>query len=379
MLYRIIVDSRKQRFGINILILCLGLFTIFLGALRAPSTYLYNYHFLVFQFKFSQRTLSFLTIFDGFFLLIIGYLLREKTKGAFRTFVMAASFTAILNLLSGMRYYHLTLTGAAFGLIIIILLYGRRKEYVVTTAARWGSEVVVALITIIFTVSYGVSGSLLLGNQFSPQITSLGNALYFTGETVTTLGFGDILPVTLTAKMFTISIAVLGIAIFFGSMSILIAPIIERRVGGVVNRMEKRQLESLSDYILVLGYSSFIHEYLIRKKNEGKPIIIIEKNESDASKLRSEGFTVLNQNADDEDVLGSFNLSNASRVLVASADDGYNLLIVAALGQVAPQGAYSSKITVLVSNANNVNKFRIFGYIVFDLSQVISNGLESQT
>ena len=47
-----------------------------------------------------------------------------------------------------------------------------------------------------------MTGSLLLGNEFSPHITSLGNALYFTGETVTTLGFGDILPVTLTAKMF---------------------------------------------------------------------------------------------------------------------------------------------------------------------------------
>ena len=179
--------------------------------------------------------------------------------------------------------------------------------------------------------------------------------------------------------MFTISISVLGIAIFFGSMSILIAPIIERRLGGVVNRMEKRQLESLRDYILVLGYSSFIHGYLNKMKSTGKSVIIIEKSETVANKLKADGFTVLNQAADDEEVVGSFNLANSSHVFVASGDDGYNLLISATLGQVAPRNAFSDKITVLVSNAGNVSKFRIFGYKVLDLSEVISKNLESES
>jgi voltage-gated potassium channel Kch len=379
MFYVVKMERSKRGSGINVMIFFLGLFTIFLGALKAPSTYVYSYSLLGFSINISQRTISFFTIFGGFFLLIVGYLLREKTRGSFRTFVIAATFSILLNLLSGLHYDYVTLTGVAFGLVVILFLFKRRRDYVVWPTAKWGSEVVVALITIIFTVTYGVTGSLLLGNEFSPHITSLGNALYFTGETVTTLGFGDILPVTLTAKMFTISISVLGIAIFFGSMSILIAPIIERRLGGVVNRMEKRQLESLSDYILVLGYSSFVHEYLNRMKDAGKSVIIIEKSESEAGKLKAEGFTVLNQAADDEEILGSFNLANSSHVFVASGDDGYNLLIVATLGQVAPRNAFSDKITVLVSNAGNVRKFRIFGYKILDLTQVISKSLESES
>jgi|YelNatPaOPRAMG01_1025707.scaffolds.fasta_scaffold01728_16 voltage-gated potassium channel len=372
------MEGKKQGLGINILIFCLGLFTIFLGALGAPSSYMYSYKILGFSVNFSQRIVSFLTIFGGFFLVIVGYMLREKTRGSFRTFVAVVTFSILLNLVSGLHYDYVTLTGVVFGLIVILFLYRRRNDYVIWSAPRWGSEVVVALITIVFTVSYGVSGSLLLGNEFSPHITSLGNALYFTGETVTTLGFGDILPVTLTAKMFTISISVLGIAIFFGSMSILIAPIIERRLGGVVNMMEKRQLESLSDYILVLGYSSFIHEYLVKKKNAGKSVVIIEKSENEASKLKAEGFIVLNEAADDEEVLGSFKLTNASHVFIASGDDGYNLLIVATLGQVAPKDTFSGKVTVLVSNAGNGSKFRIFGYRILDLTQVISRSLESE-
>ncbi|MGC8515969.1 MAG: NAD-binding protein [Thermoplasmata archaeon] len=373
------MERSKRGSGINVLIFFFGLFTIFLGALKAPSTYVYSYNLLVFSINVSQRTISFFTIFGGFFLVIVGYLLREKTRGSFRTFAAAATFSILLNLLSGLHYDYVTLTGVAFGLVVILFLVKRRKDYIVWPTAKWGSEIVVALITIIFTVTYGVTGSLLLGNEFSPHITSLGNALYFTGETVTTLGFGDILPVTLTAKMFTISISVLGIAIFFGSMSILIAPIIERRLGGVVNRMEKRQLESLRDYILVLGYSSFVHEYLNRMKSAGKSVIIIEKSETEANKLKAEGFTVLNQAADDEEVLSSFSLANSSHVFVASGDDGYNLLIVATLGQVAPRNAFSDKITVLVSNAGNVSKFRIFGYKVLDLPQVISKSLESES
>jgi voltage-gated potassium channel len=372
------MDGKKRGLGINVLIFCLGIFSIFLGALKAPSAYVYSYQLFGFSINFSQRTVSFLTIFGGFFLVIVGYMLREKTRGSFRTFVVVVTFSILLNLVSGLHYDYVTLTGVVFGLIVILFLYRRRKDYVFWSAPRWGSEVVVALITIIFTVSYGVSGSLLLGTEFSPHITTLGNALYFTGETVTTLGFGDILPVTLTAKMFTISISVLGVAIFFGSMSILIAPIIERRLGGVVNMMENRQFESLSDYILVLGYSPLMHEYLNKKKNAGRSVIIIEKSEADALKLKTEGFTVLNRAADDVEVLGLFKLANASHVFVASGDDGYNLLIVATLGQIAPKDAFSGKITVLVSNSGNGSKFQIFGYKVLDLTQVVSRSLESE-
>ena len=252
-----------------------------------------------------------------------------------------------------------------------------RKQFVFPSSTLGRPEIIVAFLTIIFTLSYGVGGSLLLGNQFSPAIKSVGVALYYTGETVTTLGFGDILPITLTSRMFTISLSALGIAIFFGSMAILITPIIERRIGGVATRMEKRQMMSLDSYILVLGYSDLIINFLTSKRNDGKVIVVLDNRITDDSYLNDTGFIVLRQNADDETTISSFNLLKASLIIIGSPDDGYNLLIAAALGQQKNQDSFRDNVIILVNKGKNMKKFTIFGYRTIDIPNTIVEYLDS--
>jgi len=57
---------------------------------------------------------------------------------------------------------------------------------------------------------------MLLGKQFVPPVNDFYTAIYYTFMVLTTLGMGDILPVTVTARLFTVSVAMLGIASFLG-------------------------------------------------------------------------------------------------------------------------------------------------------------------
>ena len=361
---------------INVFVVILGVVTIIIGATIIPSTHVYSFYLFGKLIIVSQRGLSFFTVLDGFFITIVGYGLKDKGRGPWRAIVSATIVTLFILSLSSLRHYDITGIGLALAILVLVLLIRHRKEYVYPSISLGRPEIAVALIAIIFTVSYGVGGSLLLGNQFIPRISNIEDALYFTGEAVTTLGLGDILPVTFTSRMFTISLSVLGIGIFFGAMAIIITPIIERRIGGIVIRMGERQLKSLKSYVLVLGYSDFVHGYVTNIKNSGKVVVIVIRDQQQADKLRADGFIVLNQNADEEDLLNSFNLENSSRILVASNDDGYNLLIVAAINQIKNQEKFKDKITVLVSNNKNLNKFKIFGYEIADISSVVSKYLQ---
>ncbi|CAC12553.1 probable potassium channel protein related protein [Thermoplasma acidophilum] len=322
----------------------------------------------------SIKAMAFIAVFDGFVLSIFGFLMKEKTKTAWWIMVSGSFITVLILAFGAGRHYHITILGMAFSFFVIFMLIRRRREYVYPARILGRPEVAIALVTIAFTILYGIGGSLLFGDQFRPPITDLGNAFYYTGEVITTLGFGDILPVTMDAKIFTISLAFLGVAIFFSSITALILPSVERRLGGLVNRMEKRELKTLKDYVLVCGFSNLLQEYLSKMKATGTVVVVIERDEAKARSLRDEGYIVFDHNADDIDLLSSFDFSSAREIIIGSDDDAYNLIIAAAMKSVISD-ENRQKVRVLVVDPKDMVKFRIMGFSLINVSSVLSDSL----
>ncbi|WP_075057319.1 hypothetical protein [Thermogymnomonas acidicola] len=174
------------------------------------------------------------------------------------------------------RKSHVSLLGIILAAFTMFLLIRRRKDYVEPSQLLTDPRLAVSLIIVAFTAAYGVGGSLLLGQDFRPPITSIGTAIYYAGETVTTLGFGDILPVTLSARLFTVSLSVMGVAVFFGALTLLITPVIEKRIGGVTMTMERLGVRSLRDYTLICGYSPLVQAFISAQRSRGKNVVVID-------------------------------------------------------------------------------------------------------
>jgi hypothetical protein len=81
----------------------------------------------------------------------------------------------------------------------------------------------VALITLILVIVVGTIGFMLL------EDLSLSDAFYFSIVTVTTVGYGDIFPLSETGKMFSIVIIILGVAGFLGIVTNGTEMIVETR------------------------------------------------------------------------------------------------------------------------------------------------------
>src|SRR5699024_3785195 len=105
----------------------------------------------------------------------------------------------------------------SFALLCLLLRFWRSfPKHSVTNAA------VVAVFSIVVLVVYAVLGSLYLGVHFKPQIQYVFGAMYFSVVSMTTVGYGDIVPVTVVARTFTVSIVVFGITIFTTSVVYLL-------------------------------------------------------------------------------------------------------------------------------------------------------------
>jgi voltage-gated potassium channel len=83
---------------------------------------------------------------------------------------------------------------------------------------------------------YATFGSYYLGAEFKPPITDLVTALYYAMVTMSTVGYGDIVSAAPEARLFTLSVIVLGVAVFATSLTAVIPPLVNQSRKGIIDR-----------------------------------------------------------------------------------------------------------------------------------------------
>jgi hypothetical protein len=80
---------------------------------------------------------------------------------------------------------------------------------------------------------------LFTGKRFSSGNSRLGHSVYFTITTLSTVAFGDIVPVTSAARWFVISLVVIGLGVFFSAIAPVLGPEISGELNHLFNPKEK--------------------------------------------------------------------------------------------------------------------------------------------
>ena len=98
-------------------------------------------------------------------------------------------------------------------------------------------------------IMYATFGAYYLGAQFKPRIADLVTAFYYAMVTMSTVGYGDIVPSTPQARLFALSVIVLGVAVFATLLTVVVGPLVARSLQGIVNhkgrRMRRKIISSL--------------------------------------------------------------------------------------------------------------------------------------
>jgi Trk K+ transport system NAD-binding subunit len=155
---------------------------------------------------------------------------------------------------------------------------------------------------------------------------SLLEAVYFTVETVTTVGYGDYTfrgePSWLIA--FAILLMMTGalfVAVFFALLTnMLVSRRIEESLG-------LQKITALRGHVLVIGLGTVGLRVARRVHDAGREVVVVEKDDHNRhlSQLRALGINVMIADATQPEVLASARLAAASAVAVLTSDDLANL------------------------------------------------------
>ncbi len=279
------------------------------------------------------------TVMGGMLVVMaVGMLLRSKLAWAITLVILVASL--LLGTLGHTSISSVML--AANVLLLVTLLLGYRSFQRSSLAAG----TLFAITSIVTVLVYAVFGSYQLGAGFAPPITSLATALYFSIETMSTVGYGDITPKTADARLFVISVIVLGISVFAASLSAVLVPIINRRITQLLRPGEGKM--GRSDHYVIVGDTPLAHNTYKALKARHQNITMVFPRDYGNSK--EAGMDIVVGDPSNLDILREAGAHRAKAVLSLRDNDSENAFVVLAMRELAE----NVKTVVAVHNARNL-------------------------
>jgi len=187
---------------------------------------------------------------------------------------------------------------------------------------------------------------------------SLLDSMYMTIITVTTIGFGEIRPLSPLGRVFTIFIAVFGVGNMLYLMGMLTQGMVEGSLRRVMGRSKlEKQIKSMKDHYIICGYGR-IGRVIARELAAKKvPLVLIENNPEIIEKIDSDGHLYISGEAIDDENLLLAGINRAKGLVAVVSSDADNVFIV------LTARAMNENLFILsrATNENSVNKLERAG------------------
>jgi len=180
----------------------------------------------------------------------------------------------------------------------------------------------ISLTSIFSILAYGTFGSYLLGSGFSPAVHDLTTSFYFTIITLSTVGYGDISPVTPETRLFVVSLLIVGLSVFATAIASVLGPAITKKLGHMLNPEGGRM--KLEKHIILAGEGS-IAANTARELSNRKLSFVRIMNRSENAPDPEKG--VITGDPTDEAVQLKAGIKKAAMVIAAGDNDGENAFI----------------------------------------------------
>lgn len=206
------------------------------------------------------------------------------------------------------------------------------------TAELRGQPLVRSALLVGVVFSIGMLGFYLIGR---PQ-AGLVDAFYMTSITLTTIGYGEVVPVeTTAAKLFTGLYAVVGFGMFVYLFSNITAFMVEGGLDRYLwDRKMHRAIEKLRDHTVVCGAGNTGRHVIGELLETARPFVVIDRDAEVVRALHHHlavPFPALIGDATDDDVLRAAGTTRASGLIACLSSDNDNLVVTLSARLLAPK------------------------------------------
>ncbi|GHC61500.1 potassium channel family protein [Ulvibacter litoralis] len=191
------------------------------------------------------------------------------------------------------------------------------------------SKIIIALAILVLIFLLGI-----LGFRFLFEYEWV-DAIYMTVITITTVGFGELHPLTDIEKLFISFFILSSIFIVGYAISVITEYILSKNnIGNLKQKRVEKKIESLQNHVVVCGYGRNGKQAVQKLIDYRKPFIIVEKDEEVVERFEDEDTLFVFGDASEDEVLLHAGIDRASTLICALPSDADNLFIVLSARQI---------------------------------------------
>ena len=293
-------------------------------------------------------------------MLHIEFSLREPVRKSLkRTFefmltpAMIVDFLAILPAYRELRILRVFVLFRVFKL----LRYTRSLTQFVEVLRNKRFELITLLFLLMFVVATAGIAIYVFEEHINPKINTLFDALYWALITITTVGYGDISPVTSEGRSISMIVIVAGIAMISFVTSVIVSAFSEKLIQLKENRIIE-QVNKSEEFLLICGYGQMTKMFMRQRKEGDGQYVIIEKDKDLYNQAIKDGYDALKEDASRHDTLAKFNIEHSKiTILCLLNSDIENIYISLNAKSISHQ----IKVIARASDPSMVQKFKRAG------------------
>ncbi|MBI4909222.1 MAG: potassium channel protein [Acidobacteria bacterium] len=182
-------------------------------------------------------------------------------------------------------------------------------------------KIVVFSVTVVFTI--GILGFMYLENY--PVL----DAFYMTLTTITTIGYGEVHPLSPRGRIFNSFLIVIGVGLMFQAVSLVAHLVLERELGELLGRRKsKRMIDRLNDHFIICGFGRVGRGAALEMQRNGVPFVVVDNSEDKVERAMRGGMLAVLADCTRDETLRELKIDRARGLVSALASDADNMFLI---------------------------------------------------
>lgn len=295
------------------------------------------------DFGIDTHKIPSLVLGAGMILMSFGLFLQSRIAWVTSIFLLFMAALSVILTQSHSVYY----LYYCIGLLVILLACGR-----LFTKSSLLASAIFASTSVLMVMAYATFGNFYLGQDFKPPIEDLTTSLYYSMVTMSTVGYGDIIPQTPEAKLFSVSVIIAGLTVFATSITSVVAPLVNAGLHRAIHTQGAKMKRK--NHFVVIGNTALAINTCQELGKRGHDVTRILPSSFQNQDIKTQFDTIFGA-PDNLEVLREAGVAQAAAVISMLREDPDNAFVILAVQELNP----SVKTIVSVTDSQNLTKINL--------------------
>ncbi|MEI6123082.1 MAG: potassium channel protein [Bacteroidota bacterium] len=213
-----------------------------------------------------------------------------------------------------------------------------------------------AIVIILLVIALGTLGYILIENY------SFIDALYMTVITVGTVGYREVIPLTVQGKIFTIFLIILSLGVLAYSLSLITSYFVEGELRNLYrNYKTKSGVKKMKNHVIICGYGRNGKQAALRLNAHKEPFVVIDNNHEIVVKYGLKNVVFVEGDATLDEILIGAGVQHAKALITTLPIDPDNMYVVLSsralnsdIKIISRASNESAQQKLIIAGANNV-------------------------